>query len=141
MEPNGADNEKRQFQRVPKEVGLRVRRLQYPLTDVKVDPAVTRNMADQGICFRTVTFYEVGTLLNLEIDLRGWQHYLQNVFSIVDTDTITKPLTAIAEVTWTKKLADGAGYDTGVRFRDVYEDDLLAFQTYLKKILERENLP
>jgi hypothetical protein len=91
----------------------------------------------RGICFITAESYEPGILLNLDIDLRGWQQYLQNVFSIIDADTITKPLTAIAEVVWSKKMPGQQGYKVGVRFQDIYEDDLLALQKYFAKITEK----
>lgn len=134
MDHKKTGQDKREFPRIPKNVTMTVKRLQYPMTSVDSEPAITKNMADQGACFITSESYEPGTMLNLDIDLRGWQHYLQNVFSIIDAATITKPLTAIAEVAWSKKLPDGRGYEVGVRFKDIYEDDFRAFQEYLAKM-------
>ncbi|MEN8189177.1 MAG: PilZ domain-containing protein [Thermodesulfobacteriota bacterium] len=129
-------SDNRKFQRVPKKVTMTVKKLEYPVSGNSGEPAMTKNMANRGVCFNTAESYENGTLLNLEIDLRGWQHYLKNVFSIVDAATVTKPLTAIAEVAWSKKLGKGEGYEIGVRFTDIYEDDYQAFQRYLNKMVE-----
>lgn len=137
MDQNSTGLDKREFPRIPKNVSMTVKRLQYPLDNADADPAITKDVANRGICFITAESYEPGILLNLDIDLRGWQQYLQNVFSIIDADTITKPLTAIAEVVWSKKMPGQQGYKVGVRFQDIYEDDLLALQKYFAKITEK----
>ncbi|MCI5157747.1 MAG: hypothetical protein D3906_04775, partial [Candidatus Electrothrix sp. AUS1_2] len=70
----------------------------------------------------------------------GWQHYLRTTSAIIDADTVSKPLTAIAEVVWSKKLRDNEEmYTVGVLFRDIYEDDLQAFKKYLGKMLDKKN--
>ncbi len=134
------EQDKRRFPRVPKNVNMTVKKLQYPLTNVRERPAITKNVADKGVCFVTTELYERGILLSLNIDLRGWQQYLENVFSVIDADTITRPLTAIAEVVWVKKLTNDKGYTVGVRFQDIYEDDLKALQKYLNAIIEKDNM-
>ncbi len=136
---NRAQNNRR-FPRVPKSVNMTVRRLQYPLADVPKTPAITKNVATVGVCFVTTELYETGILLSLDIDLRGWQQYLENVFSVIDAGTITRPLTAIAEVVWVKNLTNDKGYKVGVRFQDIYEDDLKALQKYLNAIIEKDNM-
>ena len=136
---NRAQNNRR-FPRVPKSVNMTVRRLQYPLADVPKTPAITKNVGTVGVCFVTKELYETGILLSLDIDLRGWQQYLENVFSVIDADTITRPLTAIAEVVWMQNLTNDKGYKVGVRFQDIYEDDLKALQKYLNAIIEKDNV-
>ncbi len=136
---NRAQNNRR-FPRVPKSVNMTVRRLQYPLADVPKTPAITKNVATVGVCFVTTELYETGILLSLDIDLRGWQQYLENVFSVIDAGTITRPLTAIAEVVWVQNLTNNKGYKVGVRFQDIYEDDLKALQKYLTAIIEKDNM-
>jgi hypothetical protein len=127
----------REYPRVERQAKLLVTRLQYPMSNLEAKPAVTKNLAENGLCFISAELYEPGTVLQLVVDLRGWQHYLNNIKSIVDTGTPFKPLTAIAEVIWAQRLPEDADarYDIGVRFRDIYEDDLKAFKQYLQKIL------
>ena len=137
MEDNKTGQDKREFPRIPKNVTMSVKRLQYPMANVDAEPAITKDVTSMGVCFITSELYEPGSLLSIDVDLRGWQQYLQNVFSIIDADTITKPLTAIAEVVWSKELPGEQGYKVGIRFKDIYEDDLHALQKYLTKILEK----
>jgi len=137
MDKNNTGQDKREFPRIPKNVTMTVKRLQYPMANVAAEPAITKDVTSMGVCFITSEFYEPGSLLNLDIDLHGWQQYLQNVFSIIDAATITKPLTAIAEVVWSKKLPGDVGYKVGIRFKDIYEDDFQALQKYLTKIADK----
>lgn len=43
-----------------------------------------------------------------------------------------RPLTAIGEVAWTRELSDGMGYDIGIRFVNIYEDDYAALMKYIE---------
>ena len=132
MPPKLSDQDQRRFIRIPKEADLTINKLEYPLNGTTVE-AKTKNLSSKGICFLTSTPYQVDSLLNLKIELQGWQNYLQSVSSIVDSRLLSKPLTAICQVVWTKKIADESGYEVGVRFQDIYEDDYQAFYKYLDK--------
>jgi hypothetical protein len=116
---------------------LLVTRLQYPMTNLEAKSASTKNLSEKGLCFTANELYETGTILQLAVDLRGWQHYLNNIRSIVDTSSAYKPLTAVAEVMWSRELTEeeGKGYEMGVQFKDIYEDDLMAFKQYLDRLL------
>jgi hypothetical protein len=130
---------RRDFPRISRKAAMTVMKLEYPVTDGEAKPADIKDMSRQGVCFITAEFYEPGTMLNIAIELRGWQHYLRTTTSIVDAATMSKPLTAIAEVVWSKKLAPGCGYEVGVRFKDIYEDDLQAFNEYLSRLFGKDD--
>jgi len=132
MPPHSTDQDKRRFLRVPKETVVTVSRLEYPLTNATAEPATTKNMSGKGICFTAPTLYQPNTLLNLQIELRGWQQHLHNVASIVDAASLTKPLTAIAEVIWSRELPGTQECEVGVCFKDIYADDYHAFIKYLE---------
>lgn len=134
MTPHSTDSEKRQFLRLPKETSVTVNRLEYPLTNARAEPVTAKNLSGNGICFTSPTKYQPNTLLDLKIELRGWQQHLHNISSIIDAATLTKPLTAIGEVMWSKELPQGEGYEVGVFFKDIYEDDYRAFLKYMERI-------
>jgi hypothetical protein len=127
---------RREHQRVDREASLMVTKLQYPMTNLEAKPAITKNLAENGLCFSTDELYEPGTILQLSVHLHGWQHYLNSIIAILDAGTASKPLTAIAEVVWTQHFEDEGKYDIGVRFKDIYEDDLRAFKKYLEKLFK-----
>ncbi|WP_417911984.1 PilZ domain-containing protein [Candidatus Electronema sp. TJ] len=127
---------RRECPRLDRQASLMVTRLQYPMTNLEAKPAVTKNLAENGLCFTTEELYEPGTILQLAVELRGWQHYLNNIIAILDAGSASKPLTAIAEVVWAQHFEDEGTYDIGVRFKDIYEDDLRAFKKYLEKLFK-----
>ena len=137
MVPHSRDDDKRRLLRVPKETPLTVNRLQYPLTNAAAEPATIKDISGNGLCFTGPTLYEPGTLLNLTIELRGWQQYMHNVISIIDAASLTKPLAAIAEVIWSKKLSGTQECEVGVSFKDIYADEYQAFMKYLEKITDK----
>ena len=132
---------RRECPRVCRQVALTVTKLQYPMTDLEAKPATTKDLAETGLCFTTDELYDNGTVLQLAIDLRGWHHYLHTTAMLIDASNISRPLTAIAEVVWIKELPEEevGEYNIGVRFKDIYEDDLLAFKKYLERLLTLVN--
>jgi hypothetical protein len=127
---------RRECPRVDRQASLLVTKLQYPMTNLEAKPATTKNLAENGLCFTADELYEPGTILQLSVHLHGWQHYLNSIIAILDTGTVNKPLTAIAEVVWAQQLPEEDKYDIGVRFKDIYEDDLRAFKKYLEKLFK-----
>lgn len=131
---------RRESPRVDKQVKLSINRLQYPMTNVGMKTGYTNNVSETGLCFTTDELLKNGTILQLVVELLGWQHYLRTTAAIVDVESVAKPLTAVAEVVWSKKMTDeGKRYAVGVQFRDIYEDDLQAFKTYLRKMLDKKS--
>ncbi|WP_417916707.1 PilZ domain-containing protein [Candidatus Electronema sp. JC] len=130
---------RRESPRVDRQAALMVTKLQYPMTNLEAKPAVTKNLAENGLCFTSEELYEPGSILQLSVDLKGWQHYLNNIMAILDAGTASRPLTAIAEVVWTQHLPEESQYDIGVRFKDIYEDDLRAFKKYLEKLFGKKD--
>ncbi len=131
---------RRESPRVDKQVKLSINRLQYPMTNVGMKTGYTSNVSETGLCFTTDELLKNGTILQLAVELMGWQHYLRTTAAIVDVESVAKPLTAVAEVVWSKKMTDeGKRYAVGVQFRDIYEDDLQAFKTYLRKMLDKKS--
>ena len=127
---------RRKSPRIDKQVKLRINRVQYPMTDAGMKTGYTSNVSETGLCFTTDELFENGTILQLAVELTGWQHYLQTTAAILDAETVSKPLTAVAEVVWSKKLPDSEErYTVGVQFRDIYEDDLQAFKKYLRRMV------
>lgn len=131
---------RRQSARVDKQVKLSVGKLQYPMTNVDMKVGHTSNVSEAGLCFTTDELFKNGTILQLVVELVGWQHYLRTTAAIIDAQTVSKPLTAVAEVVWSKKLTDNEEkYIVGVQFKDIYEDDLQAFKKYLGKMLDKKS--
>ncbi|MGB5685496.1 MAG: PilZ domain-containing protein [Candidatus Electrothrix sp.] len=130
---------RRKSPRIDKQVKLSVGTLQYPMTNVDMKIGYTSNVSETGLCFTTDELFKNGTILQLVVELVGWQHYLRTTAAILDVETVSKPLTAVAEVVWSKKLTDNEEkYAVGILFKDIYEDDLQAFKKYLGRMLDKK---
>jgi len=131
---------RRKFPRIDKQVKLSISRLQYPMNSAAMKTGYTSNVSETGLCFTTNELFKNGTILQLVVELMGWQHYLRTTAAIVDAESVAKPLTAVAEVVWSKKMSnEEERYAVGVQFKDIYEDDLQAFKTYLRKMLDKKS--
>ena len=127
--------DRRAFSRISKKVPIEINNLAFPLPEEPRETGTCTNLAQGGIGFAVPSAYEPKALLSLKIYLKGWQHHKKDVSSIVDASTATAPLTAIAEVVWSKKMSDGPIYEAGAKFLDIYEDDYVAFKKHLRNIL------
>ena len=126
----------RECTRIPKGVQVKVKKLGYPLSKEIGETGTTRNIAKRGICFITPTRHSPGETLSLDITLNGWRRHRRGLTTILsDKLSKTDTLTVIAEVIWTKISAEDNRYDTGVKFINVYEDDMVALEKYFSSIL------
>ncbi len=122
--------------RIPKEVHIHISRITYPMPEENNETVTGKNIAKGGICFTGSEPYESGLSVVLKIELRGWQHHKKNTSAIVNASAATAPLTAVAEVVWSKKNPEGPGYETGLKFTDIYEDDYKALKSHLERLTE-----
>ena len=126
----------RECTRIPKGVHIEIKKLEYPLSNKSGEKSTTRNIAKRGICFCATTQYKPGETLSINIRLKGWHRHRKGLTAILNDElSKTDVLTVIAEVMWSKKSATINGYDTGVKFINVYEDDLIALEKYFSKII------
>lgn len=133
------NQDKRDYPRLPKEVPVTIAKLEYPLSTEVDESGTLKNIAKGGIGLIVANAYEPGIRLSLKINLKGWRRYVKNVASIIDDSAGTvavTPLTAIAEVVWTNPSPDGDGYEIGVKFLDIYEDEYNALKKYLENLAD-----
>jgi hypothetical protein len=94
-------------------------------------PATTlyRDVSAGGLLIESPRFYPLGTLLKLEVKVPGWGRF-QNHFGPVQ-DAEARPLVALGMVVRVEQL-DTGGFELGVKFQNVYPDDLEALVKFLK---------
>lgn len=124
-------NEKRQFDRIPETVSITIKKITYPMTKDDTVKGIGKNISAGGVCFAVPHPYEPGNLLSLEINLTGWQRHKNSVAAVIDDDVAIAPLTAVAKVAWCRERPDSQGYEIGLTFKNIYEDDYQALKKYL----------
>ncbi len=124
------DSDQRQFHRISEDVIIEAKKIEYPMTE-DGQRGVGVNLSAGGICFTGPTAFKPGDLIGLEIQLTGWQRHKRSYAAVIDDRQALAPLTAVSRVAWCKQRPDGAGYDIGVTFVDIYPDDYQALQKYI----------
>lgn len=120
--------ERRHYRRIPLEAALSFQELSFHKGEA---PAVSsyRDVSIGGLLVESPRVYALGTLLKLEIRVPGWGRF-QNHFGPVQ-DAEVRPLVALGMVVRVEQL-DSGGYELGVKFQNVYPDDLEALMKFVE---------
>ncbi len=134
MGDNEKAGDKRAFERTPERVDIEVKQITYPLKKGPGERGDLQNVAEGGIGFTVSTPFEPGTLLEARIHIFGWQRFKRSYSKVIDDAAAVAPLTAVGEVVWCHERPGGQGYEVGLKFKDIYEDDYQAMKKYIEQI-------
>ncbi len=120
--------ERRQFQRIPLEAKLSFQELSFHKGD---SPAAAsyKDVSVGGLLVDSPRAYPLGTLLKLELRVPGWGRFQNHFGPTQDADA--RPLVALGKVVRVEEM-DSGGYELGVKFQNVYPDDLEALMKFLE---------
>jgi len=116
--------ERRTFVRLPKEANVEYHERDHPLEDGKIHPARMKNVGAGGLLFESGKMIDVGRVLQLNI-------FFNNRHKQGD-EAVSRPIIIIAEVIRSVEVIKGEKYDVGVRFVDIYEEDLERLLEFLE---------
>lgn len=128
-------DEKRKYPRVPKKASIQVQELTYPLSNDSDLQAMGKDISVGGVRFISETGFEPKTIVNLRIDIAGWNAHKRPHSMIRDIASDT-PLSVIGEVAWCRPIAGSAEFEVGISFSNIYEDDYRALVRYLDTLVE-----
>ncbi|MFP4475450.1 MAG: PilZ domain-containing protein [Desulfatibacillaceae bacterium] len=121
----------RQFPRIDKDVPINITRVVWPVPRTPEATGQGVNISAGGICLAAPVAYRPGEVLSLEINLPGLVDHKKPHSLFVDASSVP-PLTAVGEVVWCRDCGDGASWEIGLRFVDIYEDDRNTLNRYLE---------
>ena len=113
---NTQQSEKRKSTRIETHVTVKYRKLGDPESKSK-SGAITRNISEGGIRFRTAEFLSKACRLIMELDIPQ-----------------AKPVKIISRVVWISKVPYGEGYETGNQFLEMSRKDRELVSEYLGKM-------
>lgn len=122
------NQERRQYRRIPLEASLGFQELSFHKGEAPASSSY-RDVSAGGLLVESPRAYALGTLLKLEVRVPGWGRF-QNRFGPVQ-DAEVRPLVALGMVVRVEQLDEG-GYELGVKFQNVYPDDLEALVKFLE---------
>ena len=123
--------DKRKFHRISRNIDIEVSQLTFPFSDAVFKKGASVDIGGNGIRFTTSNPYDPETLLNLKINIIGWEGFKKPFSKFIDLSS-DACLSAVGEVVWCNKSTDDDRYELGVKFTNIYEDDYEALMRYLK---------
>ena len=139
MNDNNKNITERNCTRVPKEIQIAIKKIEYPISNDSGETGTTLDIAEHGICFTAATEHEPGQMLSLDMKINGWHRHRKGLKAILSNElSEADMLTVIAEVIWVKPSANNNGYDIGVKFTNIYEDDMVALEKYFSEMLAED---
>lgn len=125
------NDEKRNYPRIPREIAIQVSELTYPLPVEPGDDRIGKDIGGGGICFISPHPYDVGKTLCITMHIKGWEMFKKPHSLLLDISAGT-PLNVIGLVVWSREQEHGGGYEIGIKFLDIYEDDHRALLNYIE---------
>jgi c-di-GMP-binding flagellar brake protein YcgR len=133
MNGSEAADERRRFPRVLRNVSIQIidqfnpRTGDYSAGDKGEQSS--RDISAGGMRFVSGIPFDVKSRLNLKIKIEGWAMRQKRVG--VPMGMTSLAIMAMAEVVWCESSGSGKGYEVGVKFIDIFEEDHKALKEYL----------
>jgi len=108
--------EQRKNMRIKVHVPLSFRKLRDG-AGVRGVSSISKNLSQDGVCFRTSQFVSMACRLIVELDI----------------PKLEKPIKAISKVTWIRKTGSGTEYEIGNRFLEMSKMDKENILKYVDK--------
>jgi c-di-GMP-binding flagellar brake protein YcgR len=125
-----SQNDRRRFQRIPKEVAVKANIVTFPFDESACVAAKSRNLSEGGILLRLNAKFDPGTILLVNITLPDWRKDYPGI-SRTSGSCKAVPFTATCKVVRSRKVGDI--FETAVRFLNIEEDDYQALHKYMKR--------
>jgi len=121
-------SERRQFRRIPLEAQVSFQEITFT-KQPETGASVYKDVSGGGLLVHSTNSVPLGTLLKLEIRLPGWGRHQGHFGPASEFDL--RPLVAVGEVVRLESLDEG-GFELGVKFLNIYPDDLTALLKHLR---------
>jgi len=125
------NRDKRKFTRISRNIDIEISQLTFPLSDVVTKKGTSINIGGNGIRFTSSEPFDPQTILNLKINIIGWEGFKKPFSKFINLSS-DSCLGAVGEVVWCNESPENDGYELGVKFTNIYEDDYKALMRYLK---------
>lgn len=122
--------DKRKYPRIPKKASIQIQELTYPLSTNADLKATGKDISVGGVRCISASAFVPKTIVNLKIDMAGWNAHKRPYSMIRDIASET-PLSVIGEVAWCRPVVGSTEFEVGISFNNIYEDDYRALVRYL----------
>ncbi len=99
--------------------------------------AVLKNVSAGGCLFESKHRYELGDMLKLEIDLKGWEKFKSEFYRVENASRV-HPVVVLASVMRVEMIKPSSLYDIGVCFVGIDEGHRWAVIKYIQNQIQEE---
>lgn len=118
---------RRNYQRVPLDASVSFRELSFHKAG-EAEMAHYKDVSGGGLLLESPHAVPLGVLLKLEIRVPGWGKHQERFGTAAENDL--RPLVALGEVVRVEKM-DSGQFELGVKFCNVYPDDLASLMRFV----------
>lgn len=122
--------ERRQFRRVPMGASVSFQELSFHKGG-EAEMTEYKDVSGGGVLLACAHSVPLGTLIKMEIKVPGWGRH-QHAFGNASEHDL-RPLVALGQVMRVEQMEEG-GFELGVKFQNVYPDDLAALMRFLESL-------
>ena len=126
------DSDRRQYVRLARSFRVNLRKFEFSLAAQETVTASCRNISAGGMLLESPRAFEQGGMVQTTIRIPGLNKFHPGFFKVFEND-FDQNLVAVAEVVRCEELDCAAGFELGLRFVDVYEDDWKALHGMIMK--------
>ena len=116
---NGKD--RRSFPRYSKDISVDISGSIFPVYEKMNEAGEGKDISVAGLCFFSNVPYEKGARLTMSVRITNREDNEREEGILVSTSSI--PITTIGEVVRVVDLPEQGGYEIGIKFLDITEDD------------------
>lgn len=121
-------SDRRQYQRIPMGATVAFQEITFS-KDAEAAQCAYRDVSGGGLLLSSPREIPLGTLLKLELRVPGWGKHQNHFGAVQDLDL--RPLVAVGQVVRVEVL-DNAQFELGIKFLNVYPDDMTALLKYIE---------
>ncbi len=93
---------------------------------------LVKNISAGGILFETNQSYPIGTLLKVELKLKGWEKFKSEFYKL-DVSSNDQPLVVLAKVTRVELIKSSEIYDIGLSIVSIDEGHREALKKFISR--------
>jgi len=122
--------DRREYVRLPKNYGVSLKKLAFPLSRQKEFTLECVDISCGGMRIQSPARLEAGQVLQVEVSIPRLNKYHPSYLKVFESD-LSQSLQAVAEVAWVREIVSGMRYEAGIKFVNVDEDDWKALHGLL----------
>ena len=121
-------SDRRQYRRIPMGATVAFQEITFS-KEAEAAQCAYRDVSGGGLLLASPREVPLGTLLKLELRVPGWGKHQSHFGTVQDLDL--RPLVAVGQVVRVEAL-DNAQFELGIKFLNVYPDDMTALLKYIQ---------